>query len=253
VIKKNRETIGEQFSPPPNLPPGGSFKGRVMFKFRKIADLQVRSVLLHLAPWLAGLSGRVLEIGCGAQPYRHLIPEGCNYQGLDWEKSEEYFHYRTTDTVYYEGGQFPFADGTFDYLFHTEVLEHVYQKELFLSECKRILKPGGQMFFSIPFQARYHYIPFDYWRFTPASLEKLLTQAGFIEIEIICRGNDITVAAYKIVSLVYRWLQDGLRGIFLGLLFSPVWLIFLILGHISLVVNIGSRDDCLGYVVKARS
>ena len=243
----------EKFPSPPNLPPGGSLKGKVFFILRKLADLQVASVLQHLTPWLSGLSGDVLEIGCGAQPYRHLIPEECRYQGLDWSRAEEHFLYKAPDTIYYDGGKFPFVDDTFFNLFHTEVLEHVYDKELFLAECKRVLKPGGRMFCSVPFQARYHYIPIDFWRFTPAALNKLLTEAGFNDIEITSRGNDITVAAYKIISLVYRWLQAGIGGKFLGLILSPIALVSLLIGHLSLNTNIGSEDDCLGYIVKARA
>ena len=217
-----------------------------------MADLQVASVLRHLRPWLAGLSGSVLDVGCGAQPYRHLVPPSCEYQGLVWEGAETHFNYNAPDTVYYAGGDFPFADSTYDYLFHTEVLEHVYAKERFLRECRRVLKPGGIMLLAVPFQVRYHYIPCDFWRFTPAGLERLLVDAGFENVRISPRGNDITVAAYKMASLVYRWLRGGVLGKALGLLFFPVALASLAVGQVSLRLEVGSPDDCLGYVATAQ-
>lgn len=210
------------------------------------------SVLQHLKPWFATLSGSVLEVGCGEQPYRDLIPESCSYGGLEWEGSQQYFAYGNEDTTYYDGDVFPFQGESFDNVFHTEVLEHVYNTEGFLRECFRVLKPGGIMLFSVPFQARYHYIPMDFWRFTPAALERKLLEAGFADIQIKPRGNDITVAAYKMVSVFYRWLSGGVKQKLLGLAVGPIALFFLVAGHISLNIEIGSSDDCLGYTVTAR-
>jgi SAM-dependent methyltransferase len=243
----------DNFRPLSNKPPGTTLTGKLLFGFRIMGDLQIASVLRKLAPWLAMRTGTVLEIGCGAQPYRHLLPSTCVYTGLDWEKAEEHFSYRVPDTVYYDGSEFPFPDYAFDSLFHTEVIEHVYEAKLFLRECRRVLKSGGEMFFTIPFQARYHYIPFDFWRYTPAALEKLLAEAGFTKIEVFPRGNDITVAAYKNLAVIYRWLQSGIVGKLLGVFFSPGAFLCLLVGHVSLLFRIGSPDDCLGYVVKART
>ena len=146
--------------------------------------MQVSSVYRHLRPWLRERDGTLLEVGCGAQPYRHLVPTGCRYTGLDCEEAEAHFSYRLPDTVYYQGEKFPFENASFDSLFHTEVLEHIFHYGQFLAECRRVLKPSGSMFFTVPFQARYHYIPHDFFRFTPAALERMLAEAGFRNIEI---------------------------------------------------------------------
>ena len=246
------EKMKEAFPSPPNLPPKEFGFGRFHANLRPAVDLQVASLLIHLSPWLTKLSGSVLEVGCGAQPYRRLIPEICQYQGLDWVGSEEHFGYRAPDVIYHDGRSFPFEDNTFDRLFHTEVLEHVYDSEFFLTECHRVLKPGGEMFCSVPFQARYHYIPYDYWRFTPAALERMATSSGFRSTNIMPRGNDLVVAAYKNLSLVYRWLQGGWGSKVLGVIFSPLAVCALIAGQIWLRLRIGSPDDCLGYVMIAK-
>jgi len=239
----------EKFLPPANNPPGTSLGGRVRYLARTLADLQIAAGLMQVKPWLSRISGEVLEIGCGAQPYRHLIPPECHYTGLDWEGAEENFAYRVPDTVYYDGGAFPFADGTYDHLFHTQVLEHVYRDAFFLAECRRVLKPGGSMFFTVPFQARYHYIPHDYRRYTPAALNQLVQEAGFGTVAVFPMGNDITVAAYKNLSLVYRWLHGGIVGKLMGLSCAPLALLFLLVGRLSLSLPVGSPDDCLGYAV----
>jgi SAM-dependent methyltransferase len=244
---EGRDIPKEAFLPPPNLPPGKTLSSRL----RSLLDLMVASVLRGLKPWLAGLEGNVLEVGCGAQPYRHLIPNRCNYFGLDWHEAQTAFGYQAEKIVSFDGRTFPLKEGSFSNVFHTEVLEHIDAPLFFLEECYRVLKPGGRLFFSVPFQARYHYIPYDYWRFTPAGLQILLTRAGFSDWDIAPRGNDIVVAAYKLVSLGVRWLLGKDRSMLLGLAFAPVAGLALAAGHLFLRLRVGSTDDCLGYNVRA--
>ena len=249
----NAQEKNEGLPPVSNTPPGDTITGKLRFLMRSLLDMQVASVFQHLRPWLKERSGTLLEVGCGAQPYRHLVPAACRYTGLDWEQAEAHFNYRLPDTVYYDGDKFPFDDGSFDNLFHTEVLEHIYHAGQFLAECRRVLKPSGKMFFTVPFQARYHYIPHDFFRYTPAALERMLTEAGFSQVEIRPRGSDITVAAYKNMSVIYRWLRSGPAGMIAGILLAPVAVPVLIVGWLSLRLSIGSPDDCLGYTVTAEN
>ena len=44
----------------------------------------------------------------------------------------------------------PFADGTFDLVVSTETLEHVRDVQLFLSEVRRVLEPGGLLAVTTP-------------------------------------------------------------------------------------------------------
>lgn len=243
----------ENFTPPPNFAPGNSGTMRLLFLARRVLDLNVCTVVRGLLPWLKSRRGTLLEVGCGAQPYRCYVPEGCAYKALDWERARDVFAYDNDDTTYYDGTNFPFPDVSFDSVMHTEVLEHIIDPGFFLSECARILKPGGELFFTVPFQARYHYIPYDYWRYTPAGLAVLLERAGFSEWSIANRGNDVTVAAYKCISIGYRLLYGGCVSKVLGVLYSPILMFSVLIAHISLVVKgIGSNDDCLGYSVAAR-
>lgn len=247
------DAAGERFQPLPNLPPGTTLAGRLRSLARRGLDLQVHSVLSHLTPWLKKCQGNVLEVGCGSQPYLHLLPAHCRYQGLDWALAGQVFRYHTQDVQLFDGGRFPFPDSEFDSVFHTEVLEHVPDPLVFLQECRRVLKPTGTLFFSVPFQARFHYIPYDYWRFTPSGLALLLEKAGFVDVAIQPRGTDLTVAAYKTISLTYRWLQGGFREKCLGICSLPLAVVCLAVAHVSLARKIGSPDDCLGYAVTAKA
>jgi SAM-dependent methyltransferase len=207
-----------------------------------------------------GTAGKVLEVGCGLQPYRHLLPRKTEYYALDWEKADIHFGYEAKDVLYYDGTRFPFKDGVFNLVFHTEVLEHVYHLAPFLSECHRVLADDGRMLFTVPFAARNHYIPHDYWRLTPASITRLLQEARFADIVVVPRGGDIAVAIHKINSVCYRIIFRNIphktlhmvNRVFFTLLFAAPIVLLTLVGNLSILLKLGSPDDPLGYTVYCR-
>ena len=52
--------------------------------------------------------------------------------------------------VFEPNAPFPYSDDTFDFVFHLDVLEHVEHPQRFLTECRRILRPGGTLLLSTP-------------------------------------------------------------------------------------------------------
>lgn len=130
--------------------------------------------------------------------------------------------------------------------------------DVFMRNCWAALKPGGRMFFSVPFSYRYHYIPYDYYRYTPPSLKSLCERAGFRDVAVRPQGTDITVACHKVISVFFRLAREKrnilsrLLGVLLCLIFLPLLALVHITGWLSLVFNIGSEDDTLGYLVEAK-
>jgi SAM-dependent methyltransferase len=246
----------EEWKPLPHVPPG-NFKNTLLFHLRLFFDFEVRTVYLDLKKAFKETAGKVLEIGCGLQPYRHLLSHQTEYYALDWEGSDDYFAYRAKDVLYYDGTKFPFKDGIFNLVFHTEVLEHVYHLGPFLSECYRVLAKDGQMLFTVPFAARTHYIPYDYWRLTPASITRLLQETHFTDIVVVPRGGDITVAIHKINSVCYRIIFRNIphkilhmvNRVFFTLLFAAPIVLLTLIGNLSILLKLGSPDDPLGYTV----
>jgi SAM-dependent methyltransferase len=224
---------------------------------RRFLDLQAGSIWRDLKPELAKTSGVVLDVGCGAQVYRDLLSSAATYKGIDTDEAKAHFGYETPDTAYFEGDQWPVADGSVDCVLCTEVLEHIPDSLLFLRRTQRCLRPGGRLLLTVPFAARWHFIPHDYWRFTPSGLGRLLVLAGFTDVEVYARGNPLTVACYKVMALPLMLLFGGhparasrlLRQL-MGLLLSPFLVVAAIVGNCSLIVDWG--EDCLGYTVTAR-
>ena len=85
--------------------------------------------------------------------------------------------------------------------------EHVPEPTAFLEHAFRALRPGGTVIITTPFAARWHYIPHDYWRFTPSSLRLLLERAGFEDVVVYGRGNESTVACYKVQLKTFSFYQ----------------------------------------------
>lgn len=224
-------------------------------RIRRIFDLQVaatyRGIKKTLATIEMGDEDTVLDVGCGAMPYRGLF--NCSYQGIDIYEAGCNFDYHQEDVTYYDGVNFPIKDETISMVFSTETMEHIYDTKHFLGECNRVLRESGHLLITVPFSARYHYIPWDYWRFTPSSLQLLLEESGFKDIRIIPRGTDFTVAGYKTLAIGYRlfFSKDMWRKI-VSVIFAPIWIISLIVGQISLHCEVGSCEDTLGYIVYCR-
>jgi SAM-dependent methyltransferase len=248
------DRVSERWQPPA-FRPRGSFGYEAVAVARRLVDLQAASLWRDLRVELASVRGNVLDVGAGAQPYRSLL-EGADvrYRAIDIAGARERFGYETPDTEYFDGDTWPVADASIDLVLATETLEHVRRPATFLAEARRVLRCGGRLVVTVPFSARWHYVPDDYWRFTPSSLRDLFEDAGFAEVVVKPRGNELTVACSKIVGLILAWALPsrqarsvGLRLI--ALLSLPMIAALVPLAHLSLRGPGG--DDCLGWTAVA--
>jgi SAM-dependent methyltransferase len=242
----------ERWQPPAFRPPRTAWD-RLLAAARRSLDLQAASCWNDLKVELPHAHGDILDVGAGAQPYRQLFPPDARYKAIDIAAAGEQFGYQVPDTTYFEGDIWPVADASVDVVLATETLEHVLEPEKFLEQARRVLRPEGQLLLTVPFAARWHYIPHDYWRYTPSSLKHLLEGAGFGEVAVYARGNEATVAAYKAMALPLAELfpPDGGFGPrrLLAFLSLPLVAIAAAIGHASLRGEGGV--DCLGWTVTA--
>ena len=114
---------------------------------------------------------RVLDVGCGSKPYLpYFEPYADAYVGVDIGNP----------AADIEGSveALPVDDGSFDLVLCTQVLEHVEDPALAVRELHRVTAPGGRVLASTHGVQVYHPSPADYWRWTHAGLERLLTQSA---------------------------------------------------------------------------
>lgn len=102
---------------------------------------------------------RVLDIGCGEGLQTMLLARHAGHTtGIDIEPAfiatarRDAAFVRLNGRVDFDGRHLQaiaFPDATFDHIFSICVLEHIPEHEAILAECLRILKPGGQIHFSV--------------------------------------------------------------------------------------------------------
>lgn len=245
--------MSEAFQPISIRPPS---ENRILFRVRCMVDLQLLTVFRFLALHLSSCRGRVLDVGAGESPWRELLPEGAEYVGVDVDMSGDFGMRHQSGIIYYDGKKLPFDDGSFDHVLCTEVLEHVPDPAAFLLDLNRVLRRGGILILTVPWSARLHHLPYDYGRFTRFGLAALLEASGFSGATIEERGNDITAIANKLTVLAIRLLRprrlhNCLWTWILAAMLAPVAIGFLVAAHVALFLNMGSREDPLGYGVTA--
>lgn len=115
---------------------------------RQIREFEAGEVI----PWLPK-AGRLLEIGAGAgwQAAR-FAKAGLRVYAIELADSK-YLPHTRFPTILYDGSAIPFADGSFDVIFSSNVLEHVPDVERFQQEIIRLLKPGGRIIQILPTSA----------------------------------------------------------------------------------------------------
>lgn len=183
-------------------------------------------VLSLLYKWLSEVAlphanGVLLDFGCGGRPYQALFNQRITrYIGADVAASKD-IH---LDVELTPGEPVPLPDASVDTILSTQTLEHVYDFQLYISECHRLLKPGGILILSVPMQWRVHEAPYDYWRFTRFGASELMTRNHLLPISITPCGGAWALAGqivnshldvhqrgrkwlYKVINRVALWLD----------------------------------------------
>ena len=239
--------IIEHFKPVPVDPGSGSF-ALLKFRLRSWADLQLLTCIRFIAAHRGLLTGKLLDVGCGQMPFRHLLQPGAIYTGIDIPAASSFGMQKNTDIVEFDGTTIPFPDNHFDAILCTEVIEHAMEPEALIAEMHRVLRPGGSLVMTVPFAARVHHIPYDFHRFTRYRLAQMFAAFGNVSIDE--RGNDLAVIANKIIVATIRQLSPlRLPLLLIGV---PASLASLAIAHLALWFGWGSRLDPLGYGLTAR-
>ena len=148
-----------------------------------------------------GNEGRVLDVGCGSQPYRDLFEGRCKkYFGCD-------YYVTGTDAARAAGDALPYGDDEFETVVLFQVLEHVPRPWKVVEECARVLKPGGFLLASVPFLFPHHPSPNDFYRYTHEGLASLAEQSDLQVREITAQVRSITT-----LCLILTWYLGMVQG-----------------------------------------
>jgi SAM-dependent methyltransferase len=141
---------------------------------------------------LTEFHGRVLDVGCGSGPYRHLLPSDVTYVAVDRTPGPAVRLRASAEAL-------PFEEASFDAAISTEVLEFTARPWDALAELARVVRPGGQLYVTTPFDWHVMNGP-DYFRFTPGGLRRLLADAGFAVTTVEPVGGIFTALSGKLLE-----------------------------------------------------
>jgi ubiquinone/menaquinone biosynthesis C-methylase UbiE len=145
----------------------------------------------------------VLEVGCGDGSFTTDLAERfSSVTGIDISAGQVAENTERLPNITFlqhdVSERFPFADGTFEVVWCSEVLEHLFDTAFALREMHRILKPGGRLLVTVPYHGRFknilialfnwdeHFVPStSHIRFyTNRSLARIVRAAGLHSIRI---------------------------------------------------------------------
>lgn len=148
-----------------------------IFSPRRYYLMQLRKqVEAVVSLFISPLKGQLViaDYGCGNMPYQPLVkPYVKQYIGIDLAEN------KNADIHIDPEGKIAMEDASVDLVLSTQVLEHVENPIFYLTEALRILKPGGKLIISTHGYWMFHPDPTDYWRWTSAGLNKIITERGF--------------------------------------------------------------------------
>ncbi len=182
--------------------------------FQWLSTLYLHRRLSQLLP---EYGGKVLDVGCGAKPYKPWFGAVSEYTGIDVAAGAE------VDFVIDPNEKWPLPDGHFDVLLSTQVIEHVENLDLVLAEVRRVTRKNGVVILSFPFLYPLHGAPFDFRRLTYFGAANLLR--GFEVISVETQGGIGSTLAILFLNWIDTALSKNTLTRLLKVLITPLFIV----------------------------
>ena len=196
---------------------------------------------------------RILDAGAGEQQFRQYCSH-LNYVSQDFNEYEGKGNDEGIQTGEWDVSKtdiisdilkIPKPDASFDTILCTEVLEHIPDPISALSEFHRLLKSGGEVIITAPFNSLTHFAPYHYCTgFNKYFYEHHLSKLGFTITEITANGDWSEYFSQELRRLLTIY---GKTPIYVKILVA------FILRFVKLRRRANKTDDlgCFGFHVRA--
>jgi len=153
-----------------------------------LAECVENFITKYMYPYV-GSKKRVLDVGCGKQPFRPILEElGFHYFGLDYKQNSDGTVDIVTPIDVEFIHQYPQIEN-FDFVICTEVLEHVANWDMAFKNISKLLKNNGLVLITCPHIYQLHEEPYDFWRPTPYSIKNFAQKYDFEIVELVQAGS----------------------------------------------------------------
>ncbi len=155
---------------------------KIVEKYYSFASRYTANMILptYSSIMLENLKGEMLDCGCGQAPYYIIYKDVVeNVTCVDWDVTDPEHDYLDFKMDLNE--PLKFENQKFDSILLADVLEHIYEPKLLISELAKILNPKGNLVIFVPFYYWIHSEPHDYHRYTEFALRRM------------CEENDLYV------------------------------------------------------------
>ena len=176
--------------------------------------------------------GKLLDLGCGSKPYKEVFDVD-EYIGVDIKVSG-HDHSSSDIDIYYNGKEIPFSDNSFDHVFCSELLEHVFNIDQLFNEINRVLKDTGTFCFTCPFVWDEHEQPYDFARYTSFAINHLLSKHGFELIKLSKSTFYFETVMQMLSAYVYQHVLPKnklVRVLLTPVLVAPINIIGILFGY----------------------
>ena len=140
-------------------------------------------------------SGILLDVGCGARPYRNAKYDVAEWIGFDTPDNRD----ADIHGVAYD---IPLQAESIDSILCTQVLEHLEHPATALAEFYRVLRPGGHLVLSVPQYWPLHEEPRDFFRYTEIGLARVIVDSGLEVVSQMKQGRGVAVAAQALNNAI---------------------------------------------------
>jgi len=129
--------------------------------------------------YLSGLEGKIIDFGGGGSPsYYKYFNNEVEIIRTDYDGSKQ------PDLIVDLNEPFPIETDSFQTAILFNTLYILDRPQESIKEIKRVLKKDGKLYLTVPLIFNEAPEPVDYWRFTSMGIKKVLSEAGFKNIEL---------------------------------------------------------------------
>ncbi len=122
-----------------------------------------RRVREYISAEISGKKGIILDVGCGKGWVAELFcPLGYEVISMDislrnTSRALKMYPFKNHHAVVADAFNPPYRNDSFDFIIASEIIEHVYDPEIFIKNLFSTLKPGGKLIVTTPYKEKIQY------------------------------------------------------------------------------------------------